>query len=561
MEVYILDSLLRRVDVVDKFVSMIWTERFASDGEFELLLHSSPESRGRFTKGTQLAINRSHRVMTVETLEDTTDEEGRALLKVRGPSLEDILRNRVAKDTMSNLTTEPRWVITDSPGDIMRTIFNDICVLGNLDPDDIIPFITTGNLFPPDTISETGTVVTVSLDPQSVYDAIKGLADLYDLGFRLTRNYDNSELFFNVYAGSDRTSNQVDFRPVIFSPVLDNMKNTVELSTIEKSKNVAYVFSPEGFEVVYASWVDPDDLSGFDRRVLIVNVDETIGGTAPEISEFLQQKGVEELSKHRAFSAFDGELITAYKDDPTLIPVNLLEDYNPEFDTTDLSAWYEGYVDNTWEAPGVMRITSLVNGFWYTGIVGTPGHVEEGQVLTWSQSIKAAPGSESMNYWPIINFWNSTGGLISQALGPTSNLGSTGYTRKWYRAVVPAGATRADVFVASNNGVIGQSFVVENVQLVEGYTAEYIPDYKPLVGPYLYGVDYNLGDLVEMRNVDNLVNQMRVTEQIFICDEQGERDYPTLSINQFIEPGVWLASEYNRPWDDWGLTEYWEDQP
>ncbi len=50
---------------------------------------------------------------------------------------------------------------------------------------------------------------------------------------------------------------------------------------------------------------------------------------------------------------------------------------------------------------------------------------------------------------------------------------------------------------------------------------------------YKYGVDYNLGDLVEMRKSDDVIKYMRVTEQIFISDAEGDRSYPTLSLDQY----------------------------
>jgi hypothetical protein len=50
---------------------------------------------------------------------------------------------------------------------------------------------------------------------------------------------------------------------------------------------------------------------------------------------------------------------------------------------------------------------------------------------------------------------------------------------------------------------------------------------------------------------------MQVSEQIFVCDGEGERSYPTLAINQFIMPGSWLAWDYNQVWIDLGATEYW----
>ena len=388
MEVYILDSLLRREKVIDRFESLIWTERFASYGDFQLVIQSTNESRSDFVAGTRIAQNESYRVMTVETVENTIDEEGKALLKVKGISLEDILDDRVAKDTLSDLTTEPKWILTGTPGDIARQIFNDICVLGTLDPGDVIPFIMPGTIFPEDTIPESTDIITVELDPQSVYEAIKGVCDLYDLGFRLVRNFDTSQLYFDIYSGSDRTTLQTDLAPVVFSPDLDNLKNTTEFTTIEQNKNVAYVFSPVGFEVVIPQDVDPE-VEGFERRVLLVKADD-ITDPDPEIASALMiQRGKEELSKNRSFSAFDGELNQ---------------------------------------------------------------HSE-----------------------------------------------------------------------------------------------------------YKYGIHYNLGDLVEMRNSDGITNNMRVTEQIFVSDKEGERSYPTLAINLFITPGSWLAWDYNQVWADLGLTEYWEN--
>jgi hypothetical protein len=78
---------------------------------------------------------------------------------------------------------------------------------------------------------------------------------------------------------------------------------------------------------------------------------------------------------------------------------------------------------------------------------------------------------------------------------------------------------------------------------------------------YIYGRDYELGDLVEMRTSDGVTNNMRVTEQIFVCDQEGQRSYPTLAVNKFIYPGSWSDWMYNQYWADFGLTDYWADQP
>jgi hypothetical protein len=46
--------------------------------------------------------------------------------------------------------------------------------------------------------------------------------------------------------------------------------------------------------------------------------------------------------------------------------------------------------------------------------------------------------------------------------------------------------------------------------------------------PYIYDVDYRLGDMVELRNKRNERFFMRVLEQVFVHDQTGEHTYPTL---------------------------------
>jgi len=395
VEAYILDNLRRRVAVIDTFESFIWTERFKDIGDFEMILLSTNENRTRLTVGTTLAMNNSYRMMTVETVQDKTDAEGRKLLTISGRSFEAILENRVAKDTLADLTAEPKWLLTGTPTTIVRKIFHDICILGQLSVRDIIPSVIESSIFPEDTIGEPADSITVELEVMTVYEAVKNICDIYEIGFRFIRNFDTSELYFDFYMGSDRTTGQNDLPAVVFSPSLDNLQNTMELSTNAMYKNVAYVFSPAGTAVVYPDGIDPVLVEGLERRVLMVKADDIAvqdpPESAPVILAKLTQRGLEELSKNRQLSAFDGEI----------------------------------------------------------------GH---------------------------------------------------------------------------------------NIS-------------------YKYGIDYNLGDLVEKRNDSGTTDNMQVTEQIFVSDNEGERSYPTLSLNTFITPGSWIAWDYNQVWAEVPDTEHWADQP
>jgi hypothetical protein len=336
--------------------------------------------------GTLLAITESYRVMKVETFEDTTDAEGRQILSLKGRSLEAILDNRVAISALTDLTTDPKWVLAGTATNIARQIFHDICIVGTISPTDVIPYVIEGSIFPVDTIAEPTEIIGLEYDPQSVYSVLSSTANLYDFGFRLVRNFDLSQLYFDVYMGSDRTTQQSILPAVVFAPNLDNLRNTTELTTSANYKNVAYVISPVGHAIVVPDLIDPD-IEGFDRHVLLVKADDITDTDPPTATALMIQRGNEELARNRQFSAFDGE--------------------------------------------------------------------------------------------------------ISQDSG------------------------------------------------------------------YQYGRDYNLGDLVELRNVDGATSNMQVTEQIFVSDRDGERSYPTLSINSFIMPGTWLSWNYHQKWEDLGATDYW----
>lgn len=47
---------------------------------------------------------------------------------------------------------------------------------------------------------------------------------------------------------------------------------------------------------------------------------------------------------------------------------------------------------------------------------------------------------------------------------------------------------------------------------------------------FTYGVDYNLGDIIELRGTTNFTQKARISEYIRAQDSSGERSYPTLSV-------------------------------
>lgn len=391
MEIYILDSLYRRIEVVETFESMIWTERFSAKGDFQLDVHSNLANRKRFVPGVRLAILESYRVMTILTVDDDTSAEGVRILKIEGLSLEDVLEQRLAMAALTDLETDPKWILQGTPKEIATQMFHDICVTGILNAGDIISGVNEINIFPADTIPEPTEEIIYLVDPMSLYKSTKDLCDIYFMGFRLVRDHDTTLLYYDIYMGCDRTTQQTTLPAVIFSADLENLHSTRKLTSSAAYKNVAYVVSPVGHEIVYPDNVDPS-VAGFERRVLFVKADDITDVVPADATAKMIQRGKEELAKNRQFVVLDGE-------------------------------------------------------------------------------------------------------------------------------------------------------VAQNSQ-------------------YVYGVDYNLGDLVILEDDDGATAQMQVTEQIFVSDKAGDRAYPTLSVNEFITPGTWLDSDPDLEWEDLDASpDTWADQP
>lgn len=391
MEGYLLNSLYQKMGIViDVFESFIWTERHRAIGDFQVVVLPSLANRQTFKVGTLLTVNDSFRVGKIETIEDAIDANGKATLKVTGRTIESVLEDRVGMAALADLTTAPKYSLTGLPAALMRQMFHDICVSGVIDTGDIIDVNEGSSLYPEDTIAEPGDEIVVDFEPDTLYADIKAIADQFDLGFRIIRDPNTGSLYYDVYTGIDRTTQQASYTPVVFSPDFANLQNTRELTTIAGAKNVAYVFSPVGNEIVYAQDVDPF-VSGFSRQAILVKADDITDTDSLVASAKMIQRGNEALAASRAFSGFDGE----------------------------------------------------------------------------------------------INQYSN----------------------------------------------------------------------------YIYGRDYNLGDLVELRNSDGATDQMQVTEHIRAADTEGERSFPTLAINKFITPGSWDARDFNQVWDDVPDTEHWDDLP
>lgn len=395
MDVFVVDRDYRRVELIDYYISFIWTERYSEKGDFEMVVASTLETRTILKVDQYLSINESDRLMEILEVDDSLDDEGRRVLTVKGYSLEYLLEDRVAFSP--GAVAAPWWWRTyRTPQSFARTVYREMCHTNVKDTKNHFNDIDIDETQRPGTMPEPEDRIWNEQRPKILYDTIVDTCQAADLGFGIfikdqkEMHKQDRPLVYRVYTGYNRTTTQTENAPVVFSPDLDNLENTHSLVSSANHKNVAVVVNEDTVIEVLAEGT-PENVGGRSRKVLLVTMQEDTDMDGEDLLALMRSRGKEELAKHRVLEAFDGEI----------------DHYNSQ---------------------------------------------------------------------------------------------------------------------------------------------------------YVYGRDYGLGDLVEMRNQDGQTNQMMVTEQIFASDAEGHRWYPTLTLFQYVQPGSWASWNQNKQWGS--LTdEEWRTMP
>jgi hypothetical protein len=322
MDIYILDVLLRPIDVVDEYISFIWTERWDSMGDFELVTLGTPNNRRRFVVDTKLSITQSKRVMIIESVENTTDVEKGNVLNVKGRCLNMMLEKRVLVriDAFDPTRILPSWdTVGWDPLELLSLYFFAICYTNEISDGDNIPFLeASGSLYPVENIlPDWGVDFEWSTPPMDLYQALRKICTTYDVGFRLYKDPNASKLYFEGVMGCDRTTRQTDFVPVIFSEDMANLVDTTELLDNSKYYNavqVVYFYKDEfDNDTTLNEYVTAPELAfsegGFDQKTKFLSVTQIPEDmTLAEVPAYLIKLGEEELDRSKSVNVYDGEV-------------------------------------------------------------------------------------------------------------------------------------------------------------------------------------------------------------------------------------------------------------
>lgn len=310
MQLYTLTSRFFPRDSINEFTSVIWTERYSSAGDVQLVVPATAEMAEILAPGTMLGLRGTKEIMMLET--QSVEKE---LMTVTGLSMVSFFNER------SSLFPNPEYdgtsgsafgeyTATTTAGQhisdaVYQMLINPTSTLGLDWAQDKIPGLALG------AIDANGTPKRISFALGPIYDAVQSLASEEGLGFKLyleSAKYstDVYVLKFATYRGRNRTSEQAVHGIVRLSPQLDSLTDVKELSSISEYKNVIYVSYKNTISTHY---IQPDlpIPTGFNRRALFVDAPD-IFLTDDHIAEFRAQVARNTLANHIYIQAVDGQV-------------------------------------------------------------------------------------------------------------------------------------------------------------------------------------------------------------------------------------------------------------
>ena len=296
MDIYVLNKQVAPVAVIDSFVSVIWTTRYFTNGDFELYLQADKKLLNILQEGFYLVREKDmeasgimRNVMIINAREITTDAENGDNLIVTGECLKSILKRRVVSEQTV----------------LQGTVLN--CLKQLIEESIINPTVTARKIsnfaFGADTFTDD-TKMKKQLTGAVLADAFEDICTKYGIGYDIYLQ--NGTFYLYFYKGADRSYAQSTNAHVVVSEAFDNLLSSDYKQSKADFANVAYIAGEgEGNERKKATVGTAAGLDRFEIWVDARNASSNEG----EISD----------ADYMAMLAADGEEAIAERDVETML--------------------------------------------------------------------------------------------------------------------------------------------------------------------------------------------------------------------------------------------------
>lgn len=337
MDLLTLDfETLQPKDIFEVYTSLIWTERFGTYGEFQLVSSQIEKTISALPLGSLITLRDTHEVMVVETQSiEPNKSDGTPEVEISGRSLDSFFESRVLIPSVYGET----WNLLQSytPQHMLALlIWNAICNDSEQDPTkpedaqpfpQIDPYLSHPKVVVSLGLAKPQTPINWSLSAGTVSENLQTIQQAYQMGVRAIRptitetsytqisfdtsiesstrglpivDYDatdKTKLRFEVYQGIDRTVNQGVVPSVIFSVSSGHVIHPKHLKSIKNARNQGVVISEWG------PFIFPTDLGldGFLRKSVLID------GESKEFQQLVAYSALE-LQKNQVLAMADGEI-------------------------------------------------------------------------------------------------------------------------------------------------------------------------------------------------------------------------------------------------------------
>lgn len=294
--------------IIDVYSSAIWTERYYESGDFELYMPATRELIDAvnvdFNSQSAKYICRADDLTKcgiIERVTITTDAENGNYLTVSGRKLDSLIFRRVVIQ-QTTYTGSPQAII-------MQLLYNSF-----INPVDNDRKVANFEIQPA-TLSSDSFIITAQYDGANVGEEIEKLCYSYGIGYKITLDLENKKFIFSLYEGTDRTIDQNDVAPVIFSNDFNNLLSSSYTADSTNQKKCAVV-AGEGFGTSRVKVLVKSPSSGLGLSEIFVNAQNTSanGGelTADAYEAALREEGQNALSEYRVVHEAEGEVAANY---------------------------------------------------------------------------------------------------------------------------------------------------------------------------------------------------------------------------------------------------------
>lgn len=289
---------------IDEYTSLMWPDAFLGRAMFQLWAPITESNKEMLREGNVIWCG-GDSAAVIKIINADINEDGEKEYNVKGWTLEHYLLERILWGTYSYNNAYASTIMYD---------LVDKCAINPSNPDRKIPYLVSAQ------DKKLGKrLLSYQKTGGWLYDAIYSVAEESDIGFNVLFDPRNKQLIFEVRTGVDRTQEQAEVDPVVFSTDLEDILSSSYYLNAEDVKNIAYVQGEDSGTSRVSVVVGAATAKGFGRKELYVdardlqsevsNEDGSSSTLSPaEYNNTLIQRGNEKLAENVKTETFEAQI-------------------------------------------------------------------------------------------------------------------------------------------------------------------------------------------------------------------------------------------------------------